>query len=131
MKVNSSILLKLCVEDFSDNAYVIKYKERTLAAMESTNILQEKDDGNISFEKHIDEEENEEAIVPTKLVDVWDLTPSPPTYDSKSKTENSIVMDDPFNGTYYYSDESDYDMPMACYSPQMIQTIGYIIGTES
>jgi hypothetical protein len=70
MKVHSSILLKLCVEDFSDNAYVIKYKERTLAAMESTNVLQEKDEGNIGFENHIDEEENEDSIVPTKLVDV-------------------------------------------------------------
>ena len=37
----------------------MKYKERTLAAMESTNILQEEDDESISFEKEIDEEENE------------------------------------------------------------------------
>ena len=51
MKGHISILLQLCIEEFSDNAYVIKYKEITLAAMESTNILQEEGDESISFEK--------------------------------------------------------------------------------
>jgi hypothetical protein len=42
---------------FSDNAYVIKYKERTLAAMESTNVLQEEEDENIRMEEEVCEEE--------------------------------------------------------------------------
>jgi hypothetical protein len=32
-------ILQICINEFSDNAYVIKYKERTFAAMESTNVL--------------------------------------------------------------------------------------------
>ena len=36
MKGHISILLELCIEELSDNAYVIKYKEKTLAAIEST-----------------------------------------------------------------------------------------------
>jgi hypothetical protein len=47
------VILLICIDEFSDNAYVIKYKERTLAAMESTNILQEEDDENISMEEEV------------------------------------------------------------------------------
>ena len=47
MKVQISIILQLCKKEFSDNVYV---KERILASMESTNILQEEDDENISLE---------------------------------------------------------------------------------
>ena len=63
MKGKISIILQLCIEEFSDNAYVIKYKEKTLAAMESTNILKEEDDENISLEEEVYEEENEEDMV--------------------------------------------------------------------
>jgi hypothetical protein len=41
-----------------------------------------------------------------------DPPPSPSKYDSNSETKNSIIMDEPIDGTYYYSDESDDDMPM-------------------
>jgi hypothetical protein len=44
MKGHLVIILQICIIEFSDNSYVIKYKERTLVAMESTNILQEGDD---------------------------------------------------------------------------------------
>ena len=43
MKGHISIILQLCIEEFSDNAYVVKYKEKTLASMKSTNILQKED----------------------------------------------------------------------------------------
>jgi hypothetical protein len=63
------------------------HKEKTLAAMESTNILQEEDDENISVENKVYEEENE-AIVPPKLGDVLE----PPKDDSNTKTQNSIAI---------------------------------------
>jgi hypothetical protein len=50
MKGHVVLILQICINEFSDNAYVINYKERTLAAMESTNILQEEEDENISLE---------------------------------------------------------------------------------
>jgi hypothetical protein len=68
----------------SDNAYVIEYKERTFAAMGSTNILQEENDGNISMEEEVCEEEKEEDI--SKLGDVLE----PPKDDSN--TQNSIII---------------------------------------
>ena len=80
--------------------------------MESANIMQEEDDESISFEKEIYEEEDEEAIVQSKLGEEWDLPPSPSTYDSNSETKNSIVIDEHVNETYYLSDESDDDIPM-------------------
>jgi hypothetical protein len=88
MKGHISILLQLCIEEFSDNAYVIKYKERTLAAMESTNILQEENDENISFEEEVCEEESKEDIVQPKLGDVWE----PLKDDSNTQTQNSFVI---------------------------------------
>ena len=53
LKETSSMLLEQFQEDFSDNAYVIKYKEITLAAMERTNIFPEEDDENISLEEEV------------------------------------------------------------------------------
>ena len=58
LKETSSMLLEQFQEDFSDNAYVIKYKEITLAAMERTNIFQEEDDENISLEEEVCEEDD-------------------------------------------------------------------------
>ena len=55
MKGHNSIIPKLCIEIFSENAHVVCYKERTLAAMESTNILQEGEDTNMSKEEEIEE----------------------------------------------------------------------------
>jgi hypothetical protein len=40
MKGHSSIILQLCKNEFSDNVYV---KERILASIEGTNILQEEE----------------------------------------------------------------------------------------
>ena len=60
LKETSSMLLEQFQETFSDNAYVIKYKEITLAAMKRTNILQEEDDDNISLEEEVCEEEDKD-----------------------------------------------------------------------
>jgi hypothetical protein len=48
MKEHVSILHKLCKENFSDNTYVIKYNF-FLVAMESTNVLHEKDEKTLGF----------------------------------------------------------------------------------
>ena len=64
MKGHISILLQLCKKEFSDNVYV---KERILASMESTNILQEEDDENISLEEEVCEEEIEMDVLQPKL----------------------------------------------------------------
>jgi hypothetical protein len=66
----------------SDNAYVIESIERTLATMESTNILQEGNDGNISMEEEVCE------MVQPKLGDVLE----PLKDDSNTQTQNSIVI---------------------------------------
>jgi hypothetical protein len=55
LKISSSFILKYCIRNFSDNTYVIDYNERTFAAQESTNILKEGENENIS----LDEEKNE------------------------------------------------------------------------
>jgi hypothetical protein len=57
IKCHQYVILQIFINEFSDNSYVIKYKERTLAVMESTNILQEKDDENISMEEEVCEKE--------------------------------------------------------------------------
>jgi hypothetical protein len=36
------VILQLCINEFSDNACVIKYKERTLTAIKSSNIYYRK-----------------------------------------------------------------------------------------
>jgi ERCC4-related helicase len=71
----------------SDNAYVIEYKERTLAAMGRTNILQEENGGNISMEEELCEEKKEDRAQP-KLGDVLEYLKD----DSNTKTQNSIVI---------------------------------------
>jgi hypothetical protein len=53
IKCHQYVILQICINEFSDNSYVIKYKGRTLAVMESTNILQEKYDENISMEEEV------------------------------------------------------------------------------
>ena len=83
MKGHISIILHMCKNEFSNNPYVIKYKERTLAAMEITNILQEKEDENIILEK-----ENKEEIIQPKLGDMWE----PFKHDSNSQTQTSFVI---------------------------------------
>jgi hypothetical protein len=51
MKEHLDAILQICINEFSDNVYVIKYKERIIAAMESTNILHEEYDQSISIEE--------------------------------------------------------------------------------
>ena len=41
MKGHTSIILQNCINQFSDNEYVINYNERILAAIEGTKILEE------------------------------------------------------------------------------------------
>jgi hypothetical protein len=83
MKGHLDAILQICINEFSDNAYVIKYKERILAAMESNNILQEQDDKNISMEK-----EKEEDMAQPKLGDVLE----PLGDDSNTQTQNTIAI---------------------------------------
>ena len=52
-----SIILQLCKKEFSDNVYV---KERILAAMKSTNILQEEEDKNLSLGMPVQPQEDDE-----------------------------------------------------------------------
>ena len=69
MKGHTSIILQICINDFSDNEYVINYNERILAVIEGTKILEE------------------EHVVQSKLGDVW----KPLKDDSNSQTKNSCV----------------------------------------
>ena len=41
MKGHTSIILQNCINEFSDNEYVINYNERILAAIEGTKVLEE------------------------------------------------------------------------------------------
>ena len=66
MKGHTSIILQICINEFSDNAYVINYN-RNLAAIESTKVLEE------------------EHVVQPKLGDLWE----PLKNDSNSQTKNS------------------------------------------
>jgi hypothetical protein len=68
--LNVSIILNHYIDDFSDNIYVLDYNENICIARENTSSLHK--------------EENEEAIVPSKLGEEWDLTPSPSICDNKS-----------------------------------------------
>jgi hypothetical protein len=71
--VKTTSILNYYIENFIDNIYVVEinekgttnqlstsllHKERNLAAMESTNILQEEDDEKIRVEEEVYEEEN-------------------------------------------------------------------------
>jgi hypothetical protein len=56
MEGHLDAILQICINEFSYNAYVIKY-ERTLATMKSTNILQKEDDESIRMEEEVCEEE--------------------------------------------------------------------------
>jgi hypothetical protein len=95
----------------SDNVYVIEYKERTLAAMESTNILQEENDENISMEE-VYEEEKEENMAQPKLGDVLE----PLDDDSNTQTQNSITIhENPYTfceGIQNHENPSYYDAPL-------------------
>jgi hypothetical protein len=51
MKGHSYVILQFCKKEFSDNVYV---KEKILAPMEGTNILQEEDDENMILEEEIE-----------------------------------------------------------------------------
>jgi hypothetical protein len=76
MKEHSSIILQLCIKEISDNVYV---KERILAPMEGTNILQEEE---------VCEEEIEMDMFQPELGEELDL----PT--SNTQTKNSFVIYD-------------------------------------
>jgi hypothetical protein len=70
IKCDLYIILQIFINEFSDHSYVIKYKERTFAAMKSTNVLQEEEYENISMEDEVCEEEKEEDMVQPNLGDV-------------------------------------------------------------
>jgi beta-glucanase (GH16 family) len=44
-----TIILNHCIDDFSDNIYVVDYNKRVNVSQESNNILQEEDDESISM----------------------------------------------------------------------------------
>jgi hypothetical protein len=67
-------------------------KEKILAAMESTNILQKEDDENISLEEEECEEEIEKDTFQPKLGEELDLPTSPSTFDSSTQTQKSFVI---------------------------------------
>jgi hypothetical protein len=60
-----TFIFNLCITDFCDNIYVLDHNERNTTTQENTSLLHE--------------EENEEAIVPSKLGEECDLPPSSPT----------------------------------------------------
>ena len=101
MKGHISILLQLCKKEFSDNVYV---KERILASMESTNILQEEDVENISLKEEECEEEIEKDIFQPKLGEELDLPASPPTNDSSTQTQKSFVI---YENPCYYDETNN------------------------
>ena len=94
IKGNISVILNLCLESFNDNAYIFDYNERNLAALESTNVLQEEYDENLSLgmpmhpiEEHIEDEDERE-----REKGEWDPPPSPSKDDSNSKLQYSMVI---------------------------------------
>ena len=60
--------------------------------MESTNILQEEDDENISLEEEESEEEIEMVMFQPKLGEELDPPTSPSTFDSSTQTQKSFVI---------------------------------------
>ena len=60
--------------------------------MESTNILQEEDDENISLEEGVCEEKIEMDMFQPKLGEELDLPASPSTNDSNTRTQKSFVI---------------------------------------
>jgi hypothetical protein len=67
-------ILQYCITNFMGNVYVVDYNKRVMAACESASLLHKED--------------NEEAIVPPKLGDVFE----PPKDDSNTQTQNSIAI---------------------------------------
>ena len=49
MKGHISIILQICIDEFSDNTYVINYNKRNIAALENTKVVHEEDDQNLSL----------------------------------------------------------------------------------
>jgi hypothetical protein len=88
MKGHLDAILQICINEFSDNAYVIEYKERTLSCMGSTNLLEDENDENISMEEEVCEKEKEEDMAQPKLGDVLE----PLDDDSNTQTQNSIAI---------------------------------------
>jgi len=79
MKGHISIILQICISEFSDNSYVINCNKRNPAAIESNNILLEENDETINLHK--------EHIVQPKLGDLWE----PLKHGSNSQPQNSFV----------------------------------------
>jgi hypothetical protein len=105
MKGHSSIIIQLCKKEFSVNVYV---KERILAPMEGTNILQEEE---------VCKEEIEMDMFQLELREELDLPTSPPTYDSNTQTQNSFVIYDnpcydnfPTKNPYTFCEEIESQM---------------------
>jgi hypothetical protein len=73
---NVSTILNHFIDYFSDNIYVLKYNKRNHITQEDNSLLHE--------------EENEEAIVSSKLGEAWHLTPSPSISDNNSKIEYAL-----------------------------------------
>jgi hypothetical protein len=74
-----TLILDSCITHFFDNIYVVDYNKRNTAIQENTSLL------------HV--EENEEAIIPSKLGEELDLAPSRPTCDnSKTKYDQDDVL---------------------------------------
>ena len=49
MKGHISIILQICIDEFSDNEYVINYNKRNLAAIENPKVVHEEYDQNLSL----------------------------------------------------------------------------------
>ena len=81
-------LLELCTLEFDENIYVVDTRKR--AAQESSNILQEEDDENISLEEEECEEEIEMDMFQPNLGEELDLPTSPSTFDSSTQTQKSF-----------------------------------------
>ena len=111
LKFTSSWILNYCLENFSNNDYIIDYKKRLLAAQEGSHILQDAGYENISQyeeeKEELMEEEKEECEPPLPLSED----------DSKSQTQDTFVM---YENPCYIDDVSTqnsiliYDNPCYC-----------------
>jgi hypothetical protein len=119
-KSATSRFLDYCIIYFIDNTYFVDNDKRRIVSQESTNILREGKDQNMSLKEESGEEENEEPK--RQYMEGWDPPTSPSKNDSSyltqdtifflRSTQDTIIMHEQpsyeptiTDGSYYYCDE--------------------------
>jgi hypothetical protein len=112
-KSMSSSILKYCIENFKENAYVVDFYMKALAAQESTNILQEGDDENLSLgmSPHTQEEEIKSEDEREQEKEEGDPSPSL-SKDDSNQIQNSFVI---YENPCYLDDNLQTENTMVIY----------------